>query len=247
MRKMKVRKKKKKKNTFPAKANLLEASINNPGTTAAELCSLRGGPGKGHGLLPKATGAELMGWRRLHCVPDPGHSPGPKPLSQGTDVCVWGCSGMRTALPRAHHCCKGVLLLLLSCQHSCSFPVPSNIKWTLGATSSKGWSHRKVPHKNELIFSCNCFLLVPYGMSRAPVQRRGGTAPMGMGTQGVSQAWRWDAGHSPFGSNRVNICLSLSWDSTPNCICSVQCLYFWKETQLWSTNVLNTMFVSLCT
>lgn len=35
-------------------------------------------------------------------------------------------------------------------QHSCSFPMPSNIKWTLGATGSKGWSHRKVPHKNEL-------------------------------------------------------------------------------------------------
>lgn len=116
-----------------------------------------------------------------------------------------------------------------------------------GQLVQRGEATEKYPTKMNLFFSCNCFLLVPYGMRRAPVQRRGGTAPMGMGTQGVSQAWRWDAGHSPFGSNRVNICLSLSWDSTPNCICSMQCLYFWKETQMWSTNTLNTMFVSLCT
>lgn len=115
-----MRKRRLKKPTFPAKANLLEASKTNRGTAAAELCSLRGGPGRGHGLLPKATGAELMGWRRLHCMPDPGQSP--ELLSQGTDVCVWGCSGMSAALPRAHRCCKGVLLLLPSWPAFLLFP-----------------------------------------------------------------------------------------------------------------------------
>lgn len=64
-------KKKEKKPLFQWEQTYWKLHKNNPSTTAAELCSLRGGLGKRHGLLPKETGVELPSWSRvaLHAWP----------------------------------------------------------------------------------------------------------------------------------------------------------------------------------
>lgn len=49
---------------------------NNPSTTAAELCSLQGGLGKGMASFQRKLELNSVAGVRSHCVCDPGQSPG---------------------------------------------------------------------------------------------------------------------------------------------------------------------------
>lgn len=113
----------------------------------------------------------------------------PKLLSQVAPMFVSktavGCGQLTAAL-------KGCSCHLQRGQHSCSFPMPSNIKCTLRELNQRAVFTEKYPRKTIpgcfLLKLANCTGSLWHEKSKkAQKRRRGGMVHMGMGMQGGSQ------------------------------------------------------------